>query len=58
VTSATITEHRGNWRRPATATQFANALWAVAHGVPRLIVDGALALPLDEVRALLTVSKF
>lgn len=36
------------------ATQFANTLWAGAHGVTRLLIDGALPLPENEARALLS----
>jgi AcrR family transcriptional regulator len=36
------------------ATHFANTLWAGAHGVTRLLIDGALPLPEHEARALLS----
>jgi AcrR family transcriptional regulator len=36
-----------------SAEPFANALWAVAHGVTRLVIDGAIAVPEPEARALL-----
>jgi len=36
------------------ATDFANALWAGAHGVTRLLIDGALPFPEPEARTLLT----
>jgi AcrR family transcriptional regulator len=38
---------------PADVEGFANALWAVAHGVTRLVIDGAIAMSEPDARALL-----
>jgi AcrR family transcriptional regulator len=48
-----LAPHLGCDEAAPAVSRFANALWAAAHGVARLVIDGALPLPEEEARALL-----